>query len=1314
MTKKSFYLYILVLFVNSQFVFAQTNSGDFPYITDTPGELIVRLHPNASGEQLEKLSRRLGAVSVFSVFPSTTPAGQHPQLRRHYLIRFPKDWQLDPLRRRYERHAAIEAVEMNRLNQSFAGTVPNDPSYAEQWNLSVLNMLQAWAIEQGKPQVTVAVVDSGIATRHPEFRSQLWENVDEIPRNGIDDDRNGYIDDRNGWDFSDAPTLPGSGDWTVRDNDPEDETGHGTHVSGIIAAKANNGIGIAGIAPNCRLMPLRAGFKYGGGTYLQNDDLAAAIVYAADNGAQVINMSWGDTVRAFIIEDAIEYARHRGCVLVGAAGNSAAVGSYYPAALESVISVAGLGQEKQLYDSSNFGATIDIAAPGEEILSTALNGEYRKRDGTSMAAAHVSGVAALVLSANPHATHIEIQEKLIATAKPLFVTELVGAGALDAHAALTETSTSLIAAIDTRRTPKVFEDEIEFVGFAGGYVRYSEIPVELYIDRIEIIGSAGGIGFSEYRLEYGMGEVPELWYPLGTVQTEPKHNTCLHKWDTGTLAEGRYTLRLSVKSENGDIKRVKAVVDVNRKDPFIRPLIRRHEARPWLAGNKFDAVVIWEAEALTTGKIEIFKVRGKVDRTLHSDAENLIHFVNMSDLGGPPGTYLYRLVVQDSVGHLQIDDNNGRLYQIEVNDTPIHALHLSQVVSIESGLHAIASPVDINGNGKLEFFAVEMETGAARILEIAENGTYRQVFSYTEALWPWAAADTDNDELIEILCNASGTTFLLEQPAHGEFPTERIWEARGHWSRTIADVDADGTPEIFARNDVTNAISVYEATRDNDYQIVATLESPMWGNNGISPNFATGDFDGDGRTEILAGDNNGYVFIHEATGNNQYRQTWISRLSEGTPQLFAAGDLDGDGNAEFAICAKTGTHVGTTELDIRYHHWLLTIFKSNGDDIYRAVWTQRIRDVWDGGNGMTIADVNNDGRNELCLAVQPNFYLVQYDGIGYRPIWHHTATSTFNPIVVDLNGNGAKALLFNSRNALTVFQTPASATSQLRVLPNPPWGITAKPIDERSVHLTWRGSEDAITYAIYRGERENSLEKIRDGIRKTHFTDTGLTTDQTYWYAVASQNSNGSLSRHSTSISVVPTRRPRLHTAVPSPPNQLILEFDKPMGVSATHAGRYRLHKQGTAEYGSESYTPRSAILDQAQKRVVLTFPPKVFRTGNRYQIEAFQLSDIYGADLAEDARMLTIMLPTPTLAEVIVYPNPVAACNEVTFDKLPAGTDIYIYDVSGNRIAVFPRTEHGRDRRVWELSGRVSSGVYIYVLSSEKDRRVGKFSVIR
>ena len=948
------YLYILVLFANAETVSAQSNSDDFSRITHTPGELIVRLHSDASPAQLDTLSQQLGAVSVSPIFSPATPAGQHPRLRNIYLVRFPAKWELEPLHRRYARHPAIEAVELNRLSQPCAETVPNDPVYGEQWNLTLINMPEAWGIEQGNRQVTVAVVDSGIATRHPEFRSQLWRNSGEISNNGIDDDRNGYVDDINGWDFSDAPTLPGSGDWTVRDNEPEDETGHGTHVSGIIAAGANNGIGIAGIAWQCRLMPLRAGFKFGGGEYLQNDDLAAAIVYAADNGAQVINMSWGDTVNAFIIKDALEYADARGCALVGAAGNSGTLGSYYPAALKTVISVAGLGREKQLYSDSNFGATVDIAAPGEEIPSTDLNGGYQNRSGTSMAAAHVSGIAGLVIAANPHYTNREVQETLIATAEPLFINVLVGAGLLDAHAALTA-STEVIAQIDAHQiSPQAAESN--------------------NISNIEIFGSAGGSGFTEYWLEYGIGEVPDLWFPLGSVQTKPKFNVCLHKWDTSDLSENRYTLRLNVKTESGEIKRDRVVVDVSHT----APVISRHESQTWLAGNRIDSVVMWQTDEVSIGDIEILDASGNVSRTVRSDSESLLHIVNVSDLGVLPGRYTYRLSVKNRAGVLRIDDNSGALYAIEMQNAPIHPLHLSQIASAGQGLHAIVTPVDMNRNGKLEIIATEMDTGLAQIFEIQDNGTFEAIFSFTESLWPQAISDTDGDGQIEILCNALDVIFLLEQPAQGEFPTERIWEAQGNWSRTIIDADADGRDEIFARDDATNAIFVYEASGNNNHRNVAILENPTLGNNGLSANFATGDFDGDGQIEILAGDQDSDLFLYEATGDNQYRQTWSHTLPEGVPQLFAAGDMDGDGKAEFAICAQTGTAIGTTPLDIRYYHWLLTVFASDGNDSYRVVWTQRIRDVRDGGNGMTIADANNDGQNELCIAVSPNFYLVQY------------------------------------------------------------------------------------------------------------------------------------------------------------------------------------------------------------------------------------------------------------------------------------------------------------------------------------------------
>ena len=1204
-TRDTFIFSILVLFVNVQIVLAQSPSDDFSYITYTPGELIVRLHSDASLETFEVLSRKLGALSVSPVFSPTTPAGQHPHLRRSYLVRFPVEWELEPLQRRYAKHATVEAVEMNRLNRPCAVIPPNDPNYNEQWNLLLINAPEAWRIEQGNSAVTVAVVDGGVDTRHPEFRSQLWQNVDEIPENGIDDDANGYVDDINGWDFSDAPTLPGSGDWTVRDNEPEDEIGHGTHVSGIIAAAANNGIGIAGVAPRCRLMPLRAGFKYGGGGYLQNDDVAAAIVYAADNGARVVNMSWGDTVNAFIIEDAIAYAYARGCVLIAAAGNEGSVGSWYPAGLETVISVAALVKEKHLSSISNFGATIDIAAPGEEILSTDLNGGYQRLSGTSMAAPHVSGVAALVISANPNYTNTEVRGTLSATAGQLFVSPLVGAGLLDAHAALTAPM-ELIAKINTVRMP-------------------TQTTASEHTGKIEIFGSAGGPGFSEYQLEYGISEVPDLWFPLGTLQTKPQFNACLYKWETSALTEGRYTVRLSVTSKNGEVRRDRTVVDVRHA----APLISKHTSQPWFAGDRIASVVMWETDALTTGKIDIFQTNGDFVSTAYSDSENLLHLVNLSELGIPSGVYMYRLAVENRAGHLRIDDNDGLLYKIEVQDAPIDPLYLSRGASAELGLHAVGTPVDLNGNGKLELVTAEIGTNRAQIFEIADNGRFNPIFAFSEPFLPRAIADTDNDGRTEILCNPPEVTFLLEQPAQGEFPTQRTWEAQGNWGRTIVDADADGAAEILAHDHSTNAILVYEVDGDNSYRNTAILENPTVGNNGLSANLATGDFDGDGQIEILAADNDGDIFIYETSGDNRYQQTWIARLDEGKPELFASGDMDGDGKAEFAICAKTGTEIGTIALDIRYHHWLLTVFTSDGNDNYRPVWTQRIRDVQDGGNGMTIADADNDGQNELCIAVAPNFYLVRHDGIDYRPIWHHPATHTFNPIVADLKGDGENALLFNSDNVLTVFATPI--------------GSNLKPEHQQST---------------------------------------------------------------------VGTRQPRLRDALYSPPNQLSLVFDKPMGVSATHAGRYRLRKYGSPESEPEIWTPRSALLDRTGQRVLLTFPAAVFRTGTYYQVEVRQVSDTDGVALADDASVLPITLPAPQLAETVVYPNP-AASDQVTFDKLPIGTHIDIYDVSGNCIASFAKTERGRDKKVWDIS-RISSGIYIYVLSSETDRRVGKLSVIR
>ena len=288
--------------------------------------------------------------------------------------------------------------------------------------------------------------------------------------------------------------------------------------------------------------------------------------------------------------------------------------------------------------------------------------------------------------------------------------------------------------------------------------------------------------------------------------------------------------------------------------------------------------------------------------------------------------------------------------------------------------------------------------------------------------------------------------------------------------------------------------------------------------------------------EILTGDSDAEIFIYENTGDNRYRHTWVGMLPEGIPVLLAAGDLTGDGTPEFAVGAK----VWTTEVDIPRQHWLFTIFTTDGNNSYRAVWQQRIRDLQ--GGALTIADANNDGQNELCIAAPPNFYLVQYDGVDFHPIWHHPATNTFNIVVADVDNDGANELIFNNENALAVFKDSQQTG------PLAPAGISAKPISETSIRLQWQAALGAITYTIHRRHASEMLKPIRKGISETYFVDTGLTTGKTYWYVIESQGLNGEhVGAQSTAVAVVPTPLPRLTSAVYSALNQLLLQFDKPM-----------------------------------------------------------------------------------------------------------------------------------------------------------------------
>lgn len=296
---------------------------------------------------------------------------------------------------------------------------PNDARYSEQDALQYINVEDAWQHSQGE-DVVVAVIDTGVDRDHKDLAANIWKNQGEIPNNGKDDDNNGFIDDVEGYDFvrKGGFSCAWSEDCRKRDNKPDDVNGHGTHVAGIIAAVSDNRIGISGVAPKAKIMPLRAAYSVGFSALLTSADVAEAMQYAIKNGADIINMSFAGS-RLGILKDLVEEAHELGIVMVAAAGNAGRSTETYPAALEHVISVGSVEASGYRSTYSNYGNWVDIVAPGTNILSLAPKNRFETRTGTSMSTPLVAGVAALIKSKNK-ATVLdpdEIKERLLSSAK---------------------------------------------------------------------------------------------------------------------------------------------------------------------------------------------------------------------------------------------------------------------------------------------------------------------------------------------------------------------------------------------------------------------------------------------------------------------------------------------------------------------------------------------------------------------------------------------------------------------------------------------------------------------------------------------------------------------------------------------------------------------------------------------------------------------------------------------------------------------------------------------------------------------------------
>ena len=274
------------------------------------------------------------------------------------------------------------------------------------WGADLIKAPEAWQRGYTGKGVVVAVLDTGVDYNHEDLKNNIWSNSKEVAGNGIDDDGNGYIDDVQGWNFD------------TSNNNVLDNNGHGTHVSGTIAAE-NNGIGVTGIAYNSQIMPVKVLDANGSGAYA---NIAKGIYYAVDNGANVINLSLGGNSSNDTLKSAIEYAGKKGVIVVMAAGNDSDPMPSYPAryAYNSGIAVGAVDKNNNLADFSNRSGSKEITyvtAPGVDVYSTIPNNQYAIYNGTSMAAPHIAGVVALILSAMPNLTESQVRQIIISTSQ---------------------------------------------------------------------------------------------------------------------------------------------------------------------------------------------------------------------------------------------------------------------------------------------------------------------------------------------------------------------------------------------------------------------------------------------------------------------------------------------------------------------------------------------------------------------------------------------------------------------------------------------------------------------------------------------------------------------------------------------------------------------------------------------------------------------------------------------------------------------------------------------------------------------------------
>lgn len=1091
-------------------------------------------------------------------------------------------------------------------NTRFATSLPPADSLVnEQWYLSAIGAREAWQVTSGQSSIVIGIIDTGVDYLHEDLIGQIWTNtpedlnqngqLDSLDLNGIDDDNNGYIDDVIGWDFTDAPAFPDRGDYLVPDNDPMDEflSGHGTQASGIIAA-AHNGIGIQGIAPGTRIMALRAGTASG---FLEEDDVAEAVVYAADNGAKIVNMSFGDAAVSYLLQDAIRYGVSKGVLFIAASGNNGTATANYPAGFDETISVGATRFEGDLASFSNYGSKLDLVAPGQDIWATGINNRYGPASGTSFSAPIAAAVAGLVWSQLPGASAETIKGILQAGCRDLGLPGwdlFYGHGLINAATAVTLPPAG-IARID-----------------------YPSTDSGIFEDQVAIIGVATGPNVAGYSLSYGLGETPLNMLPIGVTQPGRVVNDTLAVWDVSSLADTSYSLELRLHQTGLADAVFRTVVTVDRTPPQLVAL----DTIPMFIGSRNGFLVQFKTDDKTRATVNFRESPGgpvsfrKNANFLRKNHNFLLDQRNFT------GTRFIDFYLENSAGLAQNINNNGQGYRLTLSAVFPEQQWLSELTPLPLKGFLLDGPVtDIDLNSRPELIISRLsEDNLFGSLEIIQYvaGAWQTSLSTDFPAIPRDAQIPYPQDGFAILAGFGSNSIVLGGNNAGEFPNQIVWDdTSDFWASRLADLDGDSRMELLGRKN--GRWSILDTGNDWEITLRQSFPDTTSGSNQFGvPLSVVADLDGNGWQEIFYTDGDGDLYRMENTPQGQfYLKESVNLGGDAGNSLLQAADIDGDGNLELLTVVAVSPQV-LLESNINTQFWQLCIWSATGpDNALQKIAEQNFQGITRQNgiyNGLSVADIDGDGSKEIILSLFPDAYVFRW--FQQEPVFTYFLNDINSNAAVygDFDGNGQSELLLNSDNGVRRLQFTGTGNR-----PSQPINMAAVPLDTATIRLTWETSSTANFYKIYRRVSQEEWALI-DSIANDSFLDQNLSSDTVYSYAVTQIDSTfpEPESAFSTIAQAQPNAAPALVSVEAISSEQIRINYSEPMGEPAFEAEKYHLMDDDAQLLSIARAAGRSAA--------IATFD-RALLPGN-HQLIIGEVADAAGTPLPAEQREAVFAIP--------------------------------------------------------------------------------------